>query len=377
MKLVEVIKTMPLSNEETQVLIDALLSKNTEAPTDWINKNDPITVLKKQLEEKELELKKESENHDRAKTRIQDMREEINQEKQKQVSIKEQLNVNVVKIGQLENKLQQSEELKNAELHKLQNNFAQIRDKLSDDLKLAIQQAQKEEERANQAVNQLEQEKRRLELLNFQVMQYNTDRQHFNGLNSNLEKVNEDMKNENNMLKEQISELKNSYDLNEFKRHQHFSEVEQKLTQCLRESEQKAEAATAQLKHISEEFGDQIEKLKRSLFEAQTQHSALLHEKNALEESQQQLRNELAQVKPNAEDANKAVAELLQELDALKQQLANDTTTNKEHLQQLQQQLVAEREKFVLLEEKVKHYEQTLNKVVSIFSSYFGLIYGN
>ena len=34
-RLVEIIKTAPLSNEEIQVIIDALLNKNTES--DWIN----------------------------------------------------------------------------------------------------------------------------------------------------------------------------------------------------------------------------------------------------------------------------------------------------------------------------------------------------
>lgn len=39
-RLVEIIKTAPLSNEEIQVIIDALLSKNTES--DWINVSSSI-----------------------------------------------------------------------------------------------------------------------------------------------------------------------------------------------------------------------------------------------------------------------------------------------------------------------------------------------
>jgi hypothetical protein len=62
------------------------------------------------LEEKELELKNEKENHKHAKAKNSEMREELNSEREKLLAYKEQANQQNLKIQQLGARLQKFEE---------------------------------------------------------------------------------------------------------------------------------------------------------------------------------------------------------------------------------------------------------------------------
>ena len=73
-------------------------------------KNDPITQLKTLLEEKECELKNETENHERAKARIAAMRDEFNSNAANAVQLQSKLDQLAVETKKLEDRL--SEEVK-------------------------------------------------------------------------------------------------------------------------------------------------------------------------------------------------------------------------------------------------------------------------
>ena len=145
-------------------------------------KNDPITQLKKLLEEKEFELKNETENHERAKARIAVMRDEFNAEKQKYLAYKDQAAQQTAKTQELELRLAKIEEYTQEELARVQQNYAKIQ-KIVDDLQRKLQE---EQSRSQQAINQLESEKAKQKVLNNECQQ-------FDGINRNIEKVNEDL----------------------------------------------------------------------------------------------------------------------------------------------------------------------------------------
>ncbi|KAK3792327.1 hypothetical protein RRG08_046639 [Elysia crispata] len=95
-KLVSVVKTAKLSDDEIQNLIDILLNRQGLTPSapmaseSWNKKSqkgDPMSMLKKQLEEKEKILQEEKNNSVGLMSRAKEMRNELTAEKSKNASI--------------------------------------------------------------------------------------------------------------------------------------------------------------------------------------------------------------------------------------------------------------------------------------------------
>lgn len=89
-KLIASVKSASLNDNETQSLIDILLTKQGMTPavssTDWNKKSqkgDPVALLRKQLEEKERSLQEEQQMLMAANTKLKEIRQELNQEKMK------------------------------------------------------------------------------------------------------------------------------------------------------------------------------------------------------------------------------------------------------------------------------------------------------
>ncbi|RWS14010.1 ribosome-binding protein 1-like isoform X2 [Dinothrombium tinctorium] len=74
-----------LTNEEIQLLINALLNKqSSNGSSEWMKKNDPTNALKKQLREKDQLLEAEKHNSQAAMARMKELRHELEQEKAKE-----------------------------------------------------------------------------------------------------------------------------------------------------------------------------------------------------------------------------------------------------------------------------------------------------
>lgn len=321
-------------------------------------KNDPITQLKKLLEEKEFELKNETENHERAKARIAVMRDEFNAEKQKYLAYKEQATQQTAKAQQLELRLAKSEEYKQEELARVQANYVKIQ-KIVDDLQRKLQE---EQSRTQQAVNQLESEKAKQNVLNFQLIQLNNERQQFDGINTNLEKVNEDLKTENQKLKEAISQLKNELEVNEYSYKKQLFEKDENYQNMISQVEEKSKELNSNAANAVQLQGklDQMAAEKKQLTDDQ---SHLAHQLNELKNERKSLVKLLSEIgKINDED------KLLDEVKVLVgnfKSTVDQQSNTKDETKKLKDRLSEEVKKSGELEKRVKHYEETLTRAVS------------
>lgn len=350
-KLVEVIKTVPLSNEETQVIIDALLSKNT-SENDWVNKNDPITVLKKQLEDKELELKNETENHERAKNRIIMMRDEFNADKQKYLNYKEQVNQQNAKIQQLELKLLKIEEYKQEEYARLHANFSKSQKKLLDD---STKRIQEEQAKAQQALNQLENEKAQQNVLSFQVIQLNNERQQFESIKVGLEELNETLKNENQSLNERIVQLINELEANKYSYEEKSKELNSNA------------ANTAQLQSKIDQLIDESKQLNEELLSLRNEKTSLVKQLNEIGKvNEDKLLDDVKVLVGSYKSTVDSQSNTKDETKKLKDRLndevkkTSDLEKRLEKFGELEKKVEMQAEKLVEFEKKVKHYEDTL-----------------
>lgn len=103
-----------LTKSQIQVLIDFLLNKQSDTiikdPTEWTEgKSDPLQKLKKQLQEKEAQLKNEQDALSGMQMKLKDLRAEFNNEKiQSNATIKahmEQLNILKAEITRLQKEM--------------------------------------------------------------------------------------------------------------------------------------------------------------------------------------------------------------------------------------------------------------------------------
>ncbi|XP_045593356.2 kinectin isoform X5 [Procambarus clarkii] len=94
-KLLPMVQRAPLSGNEIQTLIDVLLNKQQQnnAGGDWVKKGkvDPITQLKRQLEEVENRLRDKDEAHSALSAKITDLCSELHGERSKSSKLKTQL----------------------------------------------------------------------------------------------------------------------------------------------------------------------------------------------------------------------------------------------------------------------------------------------
>lgn len=94
-KLLPMVQRAPLSGTEIQTLIDVLLNKQQQnnAGGDWVKKGrvDPITQLRRQLEEVESRLRDKDEAHSALSAKITDLCGELHGERSRSAKLKTQL----------------------------------------------------------------------------------------------------------------------------------------------------------------------------------------------------------------------------------------------------------------------------------------------
>ncbi|KAG0711165.1 Ribosome-binding protein 1 [Chionoecetes opilio] len=94
-KLLPMVQRAPLSGTEIQTLIDVLLNKQQQnnAGGDWVKKGrvDPITQLRRQLEEVETRLRDKDEAHSALSAKITDLCGELHGERSRSTKLKTQL----------------------------------------------------------------------------------------------------------------------------------------------------------------------------------------------------------------------------------------------------------------------------------------------
>ncbi|GFR68475.1 ribosome-binding protein 1 [Elysia marginata] len=175
-RLVSVVKTAKLSDDEIQNLIDILLNRqgltpSPMAPESWNKKSqkgDPISTLKKQLEEKEKLLQEERNNSVGLMSRAKEMKNELTAEKSKTMSIEkrfqEQLLHQQAEVDALKARMQHTHEQHLMETNNLQTRLHQaekggdraVAQKLSEENKILQEALQSKDKARDEKIKQLE-----------------------------------------------------------------------------------------------------------------------------------------------------------------------------------------------------------------------------
>lgn len=153
-KLLPMVQHAPLSGAEIQTLIDILLNKQQQnnAAGDWVKKGrvDPITQLKRQLEELENRLRDKDETHSALSAKITDLCAELHGERSRVSKLKTQLDDTITNYTrQLETAASSAQTTQAARL-------TELRSALEQEYRTKLQQQQQLVEQLQSASNENE-----------------------------------------------------------------------------------------------------------------------------------------------------------------------------------------------------------------------------
>ncbi|XP_053317141.1 ribosome-binding protein 1 isoform X2 [Spea bombifrons] len=159
--LVSTISSMVFSEGEAQRLIEILTEKNGIKQGTWhtaTQKGDPVTALKKQLEEKEKQLSAEQEDAAAAKNKLRELNKELAAEKAKVVSVeaksKEQLLSKDKEITAVQARMQASYQDHIKEVQQLQGKIRTLQEEIENGPKAQLARLQQENSILRDALNQ-------------------------------------------------------------------------------------------------------------------------------------------------------------------------------------------------------------------------------
>ncbi|XP_063774207.1 ribosome-binding protein 1 isoform X1 [Pseudophryne corroboree] len=159
--LVSTISSMAFSEGEAQKLIEILSEKNGIKQDKWhtaTQKGDPVTALKRQLEEKEKLLSAEHEDAAAAKNRLREINKELTAEKAKVNSVESKLKEQILsrdqEINALQARMQASYKDHVTEIQQLQGKIRTLQDELENGPKAQLARLQQENSILRDALNQ-------------------------------------------------------------------------------------------------------------------------------------------------------------------------------------------------------------------------------
>ncbi|CAH2253255.1 ribosome-binding 1 isoform X1 [Pelobates cultripes] len=159
--LVSTISSMAFSEGEAQKLIEILTEKNGTKQGTWhtaTQKGDPVTALKKQLEEKEKQLSAEQEDAVAAKNRLRELNKELATEKTKLTGVESKLKEQIVSRDQeivaLQARMQASYTEHVKEAQQLQGKIRNLQEEIENGPKAQLARLQQENSILRDALNQ-------------------------------------------------------------------------------------------------------------------------------------------------------------------------------------------------------------------------------
>ncbi|XP_072170994.1 ribosome-binding protein 1-like isoform X5 [Diadema setosum] len=169
--LISAVKTAPLKDSEIQQLIEILLNRQGGSPSadDWVKanqRNDPVSALKKQLQEKEQALHNEMLLAQSASQKVKELRHELNQQREHSATVEGQFKLKfdtqAREIQAFKVRMQQSHESHTHEMQALQNLNKQLRAAQEESQPDVVAQLKEENNRLKSEANHSAQKKEQL-----------------------------------------------------------------------------------------------------------------------------------------------------------------------------------------------------------------------
>ncbi|XP_071485822.1 uncharacterized protein [Diadema antillarum] len=169
--LISAVKTAPLKDSEIQQLIEILLNRQggSSSADDWVKanqRNDPVSALKKQLQEKEQALHNEMLLAQSASQKVKELRHELNQQREHSATVEGQFKLKcdtqAREIQAFKVRMQQSHESHTHEMQALQNLNKQLRAAQEESQPDVVAQLREENNRLKSEANHSAQKKEQL-----------------------------------------------------------------------------------------------------------------------------------------------------------------------------------------------------------------------
>ncbi|XP_067845362.1 ribosome-binding protein 1-like isoform X5 [Heptranchias perlo] len=159
--LLSTVSSMDFSEGEAQRLIEILMDKASIVQDTWhtaTQKGDPVTALKRQLDEKEKQLVAEQEDSSAAKNKLREVSKELVAEKAKasagEAKLKEQLSVREEELNAMQTRMQASYQDHVTETQQLQAKIRGLQEQLENGPTAQIARLQQENSILRDALNQ-------------------------------------------------------------------------------------------------------------------------------------------------------------------------------------------------------------------------------
>lgn len=315
-QLVDIVKSVALSEEESQLLVNEILNKESET---WSQKNDPLAQLKKSVEEKEAQLRTEAENREALKIRLHELRQELAAHKVQSQSTRTQTQQLQQELAKLQSSMRTAADQHRAELQSLQ---AKLRNEYNVKAAATLTRLQDENSRLKELVQKLEVDRAALDAiprLQNEADQLRGDRQQKEVTITNLTLQNEDLLREKSALKEQLNSLAANKQQDEFVAKKQISD----LQDAVREREVATQNAADELSLAR----DRLSHVTSDLEQLQKQHAAEL---TRLSSESQRISDENHSLSLKLTDSEKLIHQIQAQLQQTEQRLS-DVTSDSSH----------------------------------------------
>ncbi|XP_069947196.1 ribosome-binding protein 1 isoform X5 [Cherax quadricarinatus] len=352
-KLLPMVQRAPLSGTEIQTLIDVLLNKQQQnsAGGDWVKKGkvDPITQLKRQLEELENRLRDKDEAHSALTAKITDLCSDLHGERSKSSKLKVQLDESAA------NHTRQQEAAAASAQAAQAARLNELRTALEQEYQAKLQQQQQLVEQLQSASNESEVTALRASLSDAEIQTKMLRQEH------------EELTQRCQQYEEHISTLEEKRAAEEAARSAQLSELQAQL--------QSADAARAQALSEIAAMDAERNALNGQLASdnakyAQLQHKLqeTLHEKAEVDSRLIQVESELRSVRQVVLDQNTRIERLKEEKESLASQSVRPAAEGQENGDvHAEQTLASDTAHLVsLVKEKEILIEEQLSEVVNL-----------
>ncbi|XP_023242830.1 ribosome-binding protein 1-like isoform X1 [Centruroides sculpturatus] len=328
-KLLNLMKNAILTDVDVQTLINFLLNKQGEA-SGWMKKNDPVTTLKKQLQEKEQALEVEQKQTQAATSKLRELRKELNQEKSKLTAVEQ---TSREKISQLQQEIQamqvrmkSSHEQHVSETSSVQTKLQQLQAKLT--------------ESTNENAK-LQKEKSTLEsTLSTMEFENKSHSEEIAKLQSKLKQV-EEFQLENEKKEKDIQLIQKSKDNME----EHNKELEGRIRELMssheterKDLQQKLSSTNSQLKSVEKTcsvISQELKDKKSVCSDLETDNNTLKHRLQAMESVVKDREQEIKKLQASLEETCMQRTELESRLEQLQNKLEQLTKSQEEEIHQV------------------------------------------
>lgn len=358
MQLVELVKSVALNEEESQLVVNAIL--NNESESQWSQRNDPVTQLKRSLQDKETQLRTEAENREALKVRISQLRAELAAEKGQVQSVRSQCQQLQQELHKSQSGQRSATEQHRAELLSLQT---KVRNECSAKAAATLNRVQDENNRLKDVVQKLEFDRSALDAiphLQREVDQLRTERQQMDVTIAHLKQQSDEFVRENNGLKEQLTALSSSRQQDEFAMKQQLLDLQttvrerEAAAQAVAEELSQARDRLSQLTRDLEQLQQQDASSRESLSRASSESLRVANENNDLQtqvrhaaDQMDQLKNRLAQLEQELSDARSQSSDQTVRIQSLEQEC--------QHLRNQTESQDDSRTKLSQAEERISH----------------------